>query len=196
MGELLYPGAPVLTTVPGAGLTPHRSTECSITLARHFGDWVCVDSHLPNRLAARAYRAGALGGSAARASAFGVRTEVAYDGERLDLLLEGEEGHTLVEVKSVTLVRDGTGLFPDAPTQRGARQLLSLATAATNGLAVEVLFIVQRSDAVRVRPNDAMDPAFGAALRAVAASGGRVRAIGCRVEPEAVSLGAEVPVEL
>ena len=45
--------------------------------------------------------------------------ESTFGESRFDLLLEDEHGRRYVEVKSVTLVESGVGLFPDSPTVRG-----------------------------------------------------------------------------
>lgn len=49
-----------------------------------------------------------------------------YGDSRLDFCLERPEGLHLVEVKGVTLEREGHCLFPDAPTERGVRHLHEL----------------------------------------------------------------------
>ena len=59
-----------------------------------------------------------------------VRREVSFGRSRLDFLLEAPDRRPcLVEVKSVTLVLDGLGCFPDAVTLRGRRHLVELASA-------------------------------------------------------------------
>jgi len=112
------------------------------------------------------------------------------------LLAECETGAWLIETKSCTLVEDGAGLFPDAPTVRGQRHLRELAEQAQAGWRCAVAFIVQRSDAVTVGPNDATDPAFGDALRRAADCGVLLLALGCEVSVDAVKVVRRVPVVL
>ena len=58
----------------------------------------------------------------------------------------------LREVKSVSLVEGGIGLFPDAVTARGARHVRELAALRRSGdWAAAVLFVLQRPDAARIR---------------------------------------------
>ena len=52
--------------------------------------------------------------------------ESTFGESRFDLMLEHENGRQYVEVKSVTLVENGVGLFPDSPTLRGAKHLNTL----------------------------------------------------------------------
>jgi sugar fermentation stimulation protein A len=101
----------------------------------------------------------------------------------------------LLEVKSVTLVEEGVGLFPDAVTARGTRHVQELAELARSGeWATAVLFVVQRDDAVQVQAAEAIDPAFAAALAEAKDAGVRVLARRCRVEVDRVVLGEPLAV--
>ena len=62
-----------------------------------------------------------------------VHPEYRYGDSRLDFCLERPEGLHLVEVKGVTLEREGHCLFPDAPTERGVRHLHELMRAVEGG---------------------------------------------------------------
>ena len=106
---------------------------------------------------------------------------------RLDLRLQGPAGLCYVETKSVTLVEDGVGLFPDAPTTRGAKHVRSLAQAVKAGHRAAVIFVVQRDDAQALRPHDEADPDFGAVLRESVAAGVEAFAYGCRVTETALN---------
>lgn len=164
---------------------------------------VSIDATLPNRLVARALSDGGI-------EEFGpydtVHSEPRVGSHRFDFLLrnggDGELTHRqagpndlLLEVKSVTLVERGVGLFPDAVTDRGARHLRTLAELAGTGRRCGVLFVLQRDDAHRVRAADTIDPAFAAALDEAAAAGVRVRARGCRVTRKGVELADPLPVD-
>lgn len=116
------------------------------------------------------------------------RREVSYAHSRLDFALgpAGEPAFKnrpgcLVEVKSVTLVKAGRGLFPDAPTERGTRHLAALREAKAEGLRAAVVFAVQRPDALLVSPYDATDSRFGRALREAARAGVELYAFSCQV---------------
>lgn len=164
LAELLLPGARVCV-LPTEG--PQRSTTHTVVLARAStapGVWVCVDSLMANRLAEHALTRGLVWGLGGR---WAVRREVRVGHSRFDFMLSRGKRTVLVEVKSVTLARGSTALFPDAPTARGARHLRELAALACRGGETAVLFCAGRSDVARVRPNRDMDPDFAeAALRA------------------------------
>jgi len=172
----------------------HRATKYDLALVRYEDQLVSVDARVPNKVVADAVAAGQL----ADFSQFTVaRREVRYGNSRLDLLLEDERNNKcFVEVKSVTLVENGTAMFPDAPTLRGARHLEELAAAVGEGYHAAVIFLIQRDDALVFTPNDRTDPDFGQKLRAAAGKGVGVYAYRCRVTPELIVITEKVPVKL
>ncbi|HWJ03972.1 MAG TPA: DNA/RNA nuclease SfsA, partial [Verrucomicrobiae bacterium] len=126
-----------------------------------------------------------------------VKSEVKYGDSRLDLLLGDCQGQKYyVEVKSVTLVVDGTARFPDAPTERGARHLNELIRASSEGNKSAVVFLIQREDAIAFSPNDATDPAFGKALREAGRSGVEIYAYICKVDLHGTKIIKRVPALL
>ena len=96
----------------------------------------------------------------------------------------------------MTLENGGICAFPDAPTQRGAKHLRHLAELARQGYGAYVLFVIQMERVLYLHPNDATDPAFGAALREAAQAGVQVMAVDCRVSHDRMTVGLPVPVRL
>ena len=154
---------------------------------------VSADARLPSLLVWEAFLEGRL---APFAGCTGGRREVVFQDSRLDLLLHGSQQECLVEVKSVTLVEGGVGLFPDAPTERGRRHVQALTRAVGQGYRGAAVFVIQRDDAEACVPNDAADPAFGAALREAVAAGVEAYAYTCSVTRREVRLLDQVPVRL
>jgi len=118
---------------------------------------------------------------------------------RMDFYLDGgcRERSCLIEVKSVTLCKGGVGLFPDAPTDRGARHLRELARAVEEGYRAYAVFIAQREDIRIVKPNRETDPAFADALERAEKAGVRLLGYRCRVTPEEISLDpTAIPVSV
>jgi sugar fermentation stimulation protein A len=191
LGELLVPGhRVVLVERPGA----HRKTSYDLSLVEMEGRWVSVDARLPNDLVEEALRAGRLEPLAGYPV---IRREVAHGRSRIDFLLEAEDKPPcLVEVKSITLVVDGLGCFPDAVTARGRRHLLELAEAVGAGYRAAAFFCVQRDDATGMQPHDESDPDFGRALREAARRGVEVYAYACRVGLGRVEIARRLPVYL
>ena len=195
--ELLLPDARVI--IAGAE-NPLRKTAYDL-IAVYKGDMlVNIDSQAPNRVA-RAWLQKQYPG------AF-IKAEHTIGDSRLDFLVnlrpdwdqqtgpQPPESLMYVEVKGVTLKAEGHALFPDAPTPLGARHLRHLSRLAQQGHQALALFVVQMRPVSGFAPNDAMDPAFGLALREAAAAGVQVQAIDCLVAANSLSPGQAVPVGL
>jgi sugar fermentation stimulation protein A len=191
LGELLVPDCRVLLAErPGA----KRKTRYNLALVELDRRWVSVDARLPNDLVEEALRSGRLSPLAGYSS---MRREVAFGRSRFDFLLEAPAKlPCLVEVKSVTLVVNGLGCFPDAVTARGRRHVEELAETVEAGYRAAVVFVVQRDDAEGFRPHDESDPDFARALRRAARHGVEVHAYACRVEPGQIEIEQALPVHL
>lgn len=189
--ELLKPGNEVFL-VRKKGL--HRTTGYDLALVSAGNYLVSVDARVPNQVVSEAIDRGLL----EEFHGFRVKKkEVSYGASRLDLLLEDSgQNRFYVEVKSVTLVRAGTALFPDAPTERGGRHISELVRAVNEGYRAAAVFLVQREDAREFSPNDATDPAFGAGLRTAAAAGVELYSYICRVTTEGIEIIRSVPVRI
>lgn len=184
--ELLVPGARVWLE---RGTNPGRKTAYDLVTVEKGSRLVNMDAQAPNKIFgewAMNLEPGILS----------IRPEVTFLDSRLDFLLETEQGKHFVEVKGVTLERDGHVLFPDAPTERGVRHLHTLMQAVEQGHRATVFFVVQMADVLDFSPNDDTHPAFGAALRQAAAAGVQVLAYSCHVTPQEVTIARPVPVIL
>ncbi|HID96818.1 MAG TPA: DNA/RNA nuclease SfsA [Thermodesulfobacteriaceae bacterium] len=154
--ELLYPGNRVLLRKAPAGTA--RKT-CWDLIAAAFGEqWVVVNSSLHRGIAQRILEKVNL-------SPFGraeeIRPEIRFGESRLDFMLLLRDGRRVwIEVKGCTLARDGSALFPDAPTARGRRHLEELITIRSRGLRSALLILIFRDDAQCFAPNGETDPAF------------------------------------
>ena len=190
MRELLVPGIRVLIS-PQSGA--HRKTAYDLALVDLGTSLASMDARLPNALVAEALIQERLPQFRDYSS---IIREVTFGESRLDLLLKGPPGLCYVETKSVTLVVDGVGLFPDAPTLRGVKHLHSLAKAVEAGHRAAVVFVVQRDDSQAFSPHDSADPDFGIALRESLKAGVEAFAYSCRVTETAVTLGRRLPIRL
>lgn len=186
--ELFLPGAAVwLKPAPQTG----RKTAYDLALVETAGVLVSADARLPNALVAEAAAAGTLDGIPKPAS---LRREASFGESRFDLMLESPNGRTYIEVKSVTLVEQGIGLFPDSPTTRGAKHLNTLTDAIQAGHRAAVIFVIQRPDAQAFAANRPADPPLAAALCRAIAAGVDAQAYNCAVTPNEVRLAQRIPV--
>lgn len=189
--ELFVPGRRVFLAEHDR---PKRRTAYDLGLVEADGHWVSVDARLPNDLIDEALRAGRLAPFAGYAT---VHREAVWGCSRFDFRLEATgQRPCLIEVKSVTLVVEGLGCFPDAVTIRGRRHLIDLAEAVTEGYRAAVVFVVQRDDAFGLRPHDESDPDFGTELRQRLRQGVEVYAYRCRVDPDRIEIDQPLPLYL
>ncbi len=152
---------------------------------------VNLDSQLPNDLVAEW-----LPGSGLFFPGAQIRREVTYQNSRFDFCITEGEEKTYLEVKGVTLEKNGQAAFPDAPTLRGVKHLQELIACVKEGHRACVLFVLQMKEIKTLYPNDYTHPEFGAALRQAAQAGVRILAYDCIVTPKTVTMDAPVQVEL
>ena len=186
--ELLVPGATVYLTISD---NPARKTKHDLITVNKNGLLINMDSQVPNDVAAEWLPESGLFSPGAE-----IRREVTCGKSRFDFMIREGDKTSYLEVKGVTLETDGIARFPDAPTERGAKHLRELTALATQGFGAYVLFVIQMKGIRELRPNDAMDPTFGAALREAAAAGVVIRAVDCIVTPESLVADREVKVVL
>ena len=207
LGELLIPGATVHLS---RAANPNRKTAWDLRFVEHpeNSQLISLDTRLPNAI----FREGLetdffepfhavqsiaqevpLRHDAITRSAKNAKVAES----RIDFRLIDAAGKPCwVEVKSVTLVEDGLALFPDAPTTRGRRHVEELTELVKHGERAAVVFIIQRPDAVRLRPQRETDPDFARALVAAHEVGVAVYAYTCRLTTVELELAESVPVHL
>lgn len=177
LAELLIPGAEVWLTAPG---TPGRKTRFDlVTVRKANGTLFNIDSQAANLAA----------GEWLREQGFDrIVPEYRYGDSRIDFYMERGAERYLMEIKGCTLERDGTGYFPDAPTERGVRHLRELMHAAGAGVHASLGFVIQMDGVTEVRPNLDTHPAFGAALEEAERAGVRVLFLCCHIEPDRLEI--------
>ena len=122
-----------------------------------------------------------------------VRPEYTYGNSRIDFYMERDGEKFLTEVKGCTLADDlhpGTGLFPDAPTERGVKHLHELTKAAKEGYHCTIAFVIQMNGIHRVFPNEAKQPEFKEELVQAAKAGVQIVCYSCHVEAESIKITA------
>ena len=185
--ELLPPGARVWCQRSD---NPARKTKYDLITVQKGDLLINMDSQAPNITAGEWLRSGGLG------EIENLRRETVHGDSRFDLSFLKNGRQCFLEVKGVTLEKDGVCAFPDAPTERGAKHLRGLLRAAQEGYGAYVLFVIQMSPVRYLHPNDATDPGFGEALRRAAAGGVQVLAMDCIVTESTMDIRSPVPVVL
>lgn len=125
-----------------------------------------------------------------------IKPERVYGNSRFDIYLETETDKIFVEVKGVTLEKDGTALFPDAPTERGVKHLKELQKAVLDGYKAYVLFVIQMDNISHFEPNKETHSEFAEELKNAQKNGVTVLAYNCIVTPDEIKIHNKVNVVL
>lgn len=165
-----------------------RKYQYSLIAAEKDGNIINVDSQAPNKAAYEYLQI--------KGSFDYIRPEYTWGKSRFDFYAEKGSKKYLIEVKGVTLERDGLCLFPDAPTERGTKHINELIKAKKEGYEAVVFFVIQMKGVREFTPNSETDPAFSQSLKAAHNSGVRVMAVDCIVTPDSMTTDEEVKVIL
>jgi len=191
MAGCAAPGSRVLLS---ESTNPARKLAYTWELVAVGDTWVGINTARANGVVAEALEAGRIPELAGFES---IRREVPYGrNSRIDLLLDGPDGPTHVEVKNTTLAEGGLARFPDAVTARGTKHMDELAQVVKGGGRAAVVFLVHRDDARRFAPADSIDPVYGQALRRAAQAGVMVLPYGAHAGPEGVQVTERLPAAL
>lgn len=189
MTELLVPGR---TCYIMEALNPNRKTKYDLIAVEYEDTIVNLDSQVPNKVVEDAFLEGQI---RSYEEATGVRREVTVGDSRLDMVVELGGRKLYVEVKGVDLLLgDGLAAFPDAPTTRGTKHLLSLKQLVEEGNEAMALFLIQREDVTSFRPYYERDPLFAKTFYEVVDAGVQARAYTCKVGPAYIDFGHEVEI--
>ena len=170
-----------------------RKTDYTLVLVKHGSTWVSVFPAFANSLVSNALIEETLPFLKGYSS---FKSEVKAGNSRFDFHLNFSKKEAYVEVKSVSLVEDGIGKFPDAPTKRGIKHVQELIEFSEKGYLAAVLFVSQRQDTQSITCNDTIDPVFGKWLRKAKNKGVELYGMNCRVTPTTISLNKVVEVIL
>lgn len=169
-----------------------RSTAYDLVAVEKEGRLVNMDSNAPNKVVGEWLRAGGLYRDVSL-----VRPEKTFGSSRFDFYVESASGRkAYIEVKGVTLEREGVAAFPDAPSERAVRHVEELTEAHRQGYEAYLLFVVQMKGVSHVEPNWDTQPAFGEALKMARREGVRFLAYDCLVKEDSLNMDVPLPVIL
>lgn len=191
--ELLVPGAKVYLSL---GTNPNRKTKYDLIATEKQTEngktiLINMDSQIPNYVTEEWLpKSGIFSQNAV------FKREVTYHSSRFDFYIEDSERKAFLEVKGVTLEKEGVVLFPDAPTQRGVKHLGELISCVEQGYEAYVLFVIQMKGIKYFKPNNETHPEFGEALLRAQQKGVKIIAVDCLVEPDSITAQDDVKVIL
>ena len=190
--ELLLPGAVVYLDEPKGKDRKTKYDLVAVEKKISHEDTILIkmDSQAPNAVAEEFLKSGNLFPGA------NIRREVTVGKSRFDFCIEQGEKITYLEVKGVTLEKDGIVSFPDAPTERGVKHIEELISLKKQGYGAAILFIIQMKGISEFRPNDLTHKEFGNALRAATKEGVSVLAYDCKISPDSMEVNHPVKINL
>lgn len=160
------------------------------------GHWICVNTLRANQLVREALADARIPELAAYTHC---QAEVKYGREnsRIDFLLQAQgSANCYIEVKSVTLLQQGKGYFPDAVTVRGQKHLRELSTIVAEGHRAVLLFTVLHSGIEDVSPARHIDPRYAELLVQAQRNGVEVLAYQAKLSPAGMFLKNPVRIAL
>ncbi|MBQ8786279.1 MAG: DNA/RNA nuclease SfsA [Oscillospiraceae bacterium] len=167
---------------------PERKTRFDLVAVEKNGILINMDSYAPN-LAVGEFLPKLFPDSK-------IRAEYKHGNSRFDFYIEDNIKRILLEVKGVTLENDGVVMFPDAPTERGAKHVAELSESIGEGYEAYLFFVVQMKGVKYFTLNEATDPKFADAVRKAAECGVKILAYDCNVTPETMEINERVEVKL
>lgn len=188
--ELLIPGCTVYLE---KAESPLRKTPYDlIAVEKNTGNGsilINMDSQLPNACCAEFLPLSGLFSPDAK-----IKREVKFGSSRFDICVTEADRRSFVEVKGVTLERDGLALFPDAPTERGVKHINELISAKNQGFGAYIIFIIQMTGVHTFSPNTEMHPEFAEALKKAQKEGVKILAFDCTVTPDSINVNSPVKI--
>ncbi|MCF8219268.1 MAG: DNA/RNA nuclease SfsA [Bacteroidales bacterium] len=162
---------------------PKRKTRYTWEMIKINGDWVGINTNIPNRLAYEAISKGNIEGLQGYEK---VQAEVKYGDSRIDIFAENKTEKCFVEVKNVSMKDGDYALFPDAVTKRGTKHLNSLMQMKEEGMRAVMLYVIQRMDVEKFAPAWNIDETYAKTLLEATQKGVEVIPLQVKVTPEGV----------
>ncbi|MGN1141495.1 MAG: DNA/RNA nuclease SfsA [Oliverpabstia sp.] len=185
--ELLIPGAAVLVEESD---NPSRKTKYDLVQVYKGEMLVNMDSQMPNYLVKEWIEHENVFPGLTK-----LQTEKKYGNSRFDLYVEYQGKKAFIEVKGVTLEKNGTARFPDAPTERGIKHIRELRSCIEEGYEAWIFFIIQMGGVNSFGPNWNTHPEFGRELIRAKESGVHVQAWDCTVRPGEIFVNSQIPID-
>lgn len=155
--------------------------------------WIGINTHKANKLVKEAIQESKI---AELVGYQNVQAEVKFGEEnsRIDFLLtDPEKADCYVEVKSVTLLNNNKGYFPDAKTVRGQKHLRELSLIASQGKRAVLLFCVQHSGIQSVQVAKHIDLDYAKEMEHAMLNGVQILCYGCEISSEKIFINQSLP---
>lgn len=191
--EILVPGTKVYLEKATSAL---RKTAYSLIAAEKNGQIINIDSQAPNSAVAEALKEGFGPYLDMPAPITLLKSEKKYINSRFDFYAETQNDKIFIEVKGVTLEKDGVALFPDAPTERGIKHVKELIEAVHNGFISYLILVAQMKNVAYFTPNTETHQDFANILKIAEKEGVKIIAYDCLVTPSLIRIADPLKIVL
>lgn len=174
-------------------MDPKRKTKYTWEMIKINGDWVGINTGIPNKLAYEAVSQDLVEGLKGYTE---VKREVTWEDSRFDLMAKNEKEICFIEVKNVSLKEGDFALFPDSVTTRGRKHLEALIRVKKSGMRAAMLYVVQRTDVQKFSTADTIDPEYGLTLRKAIENGVEVFVVQAKVLPHDIVISGLLSLDL
>lgn len=189
--EILTPGS-IIFLREETGI--NRKTKYDLIMAYKGDKLINIDSQIPNKVVEEALNSGKIKYFKEYNK---IEREKTFINSRFDFKLSRNESKKcFIEVKGVTLEKNGIAMFPDAPTERGRKHLLELIEVRQSDINAAIIFLIQMEEVKCFRPYDEMDKKFGEALRCAKENHVQIIAYDCELGENFITLKDEIEVQL
>ncbi len=185
LGELLVHGATVYVE---ESTNKSRKTKYDLITVIKDGKFVNIDSFAPNIVVGEYLRKIYPDAK--------IIPEKKYGNSRFDFYMETDNKKGFIEVKGVTLFRDGKALFPDAPTERGIKHLSELCECKKDGYFAKAFFVIAADfdGDIVFSPNRDIGDDFADALAKAEKCGVEICAFDCGVLCDSMEIKKQISV--
>ena len=174
---------------------PKRKYPCSWELTQTAqGHFICVNTARANQVVIEALQQQKIAEFSDYQS---IKAEVKYGQEnsRIDILLDdSDKPPVYIEVKSVTLLDNNQGYFPDAKTQRGQKHLRELMAMVEQGKRAVLFFAVLHTGIDSVKPAEHIDPKYAELCQLAKQQGVQIIAYKAQIHDGQIALSHRLPV--
>ena len=172
---------------------PKRKLKYTLQIIKTSKNVIGVNTHLANKLVHEGLQNNTL---LEFKNLDKIVTEKFYNKEtRFDFLVEKNKKKIFIEVKNVTLIRDGkTSEFPDAITTRGSKHIKTLMDAQKKGYECYVLFLVQIENCKYFKIAKDIDNEYYENYKLAKKSGVKFIAYNCKVGPKEIKINKKIKI--
>ena len=172
---------------------PKRKLKYTLQIIKTSKNVIGINTHLTNKLVHEGLQNNTL---LEFKNLDKIVTEKFYNKEtRFDFLVEKNKKKIFIEVKNVTLIRDGkTSEFPDAITTRGSKHIKTLMDAQKKGYECYILFLVQIENCKYFKIANDIDNEYYENYKLAKKSGVKFIAYNCKVGPKEIKIDKKIKI--